>query len=103
MHPWRKSLCRDFGLANNFGFALRATPINCAMNASMLAELKKKQSGESVDEPEPAPRLSSAAISAAPGFTPCRPVEEVAAAEAKREEADAITKPELGRQVSGAL
>ena len=31
------------------------------------------------------------------------PVEEVAAAEAKREEADAITKPELGRQVSGAL
>ena len=31
------------------------------------------------------------------------PVEEVAAAEAKREEADAITKPEIGRQVSGAL
>ena len=113
VHPWRKSLCRDFGLANNFGFALRATPINCAMNASMLAELKKKQSGEDVAEPEPAPRLSSAAVAAAPGFTPWvrgirtvlegDPVEEVAAAEAKREEADAITKPELGRQVSGAL
>ena len=43
------------------------------MNASMLAELKKKQSGESVDDPEPAPRLSSAAVAAAPGFTPCRP------------------------------
>ena len=72
------------------------------MNATMLAELKKRQSGESVAEPEPAPRLSSAAYAAAPGFTPCRP-SSAAAAEAKREEADAITKPELGRQVSGAL
>ena len=43
------------------------------MNASMLAELKKRQSGESVEEPEPASRLSSAAAAAAPGFTPCRP------------------------------
>ena len=135
------------------------------MNATMLAELKKRQSGESVEEPANPSRLSSAAAAAAPGFTPCRsssaqftspsdaaplddvatermssaaaqassksarvvflmapsveekerwvrgirtvlegdPVEEVAAAEAKREEADAITKPELGRQVSGAL
>ena len=81
------------------------------MNATMLAELKKRQSGESVAEPEPAPRLSSAAYAAAPGFTPCRPssaqftypVEEVAAAEAKREEADDISRPALGRQVSGAL
>ena len=31
------------------------------------------------------------------------PVEEVAAAEAKREEADDISRPALGRQVSGAL
>ena len=59
------------------------------MNATMLAELKKKQSSESVDEPEPAPRLSSAAYAAAPGFT--------------REEAEDISRPALGRQVSGAL
>ena len=59
---------QKLGLANNF-----VRTRNCAMNASMLAELKKKQSGESVDEPEPAPRLSSAAYAAAPGFTPCRP------------------------------
>ena len=31
------------------------------------------------------------------------PVEEVAAAEAKREEAEDIARPALGRQVSGAL
>ena len=31
------------------------------------------------------------------------PVEEVAAAEAKREEAEDISRPALGRQVSGAL
>ena len=58
-------------LANNFAFAC-ATPTNCAMNATMLAELKKRQSSESAEEPEPAPRLSSAAYAAAPGFTPCR-------------------------------
>ena len=43
------------------------------MNATMLAELKKRQSGESVEESKNPSRLSSAAICAAPGFTPCRP------------------------------
>ena len=42
------------------------------MNATMLAELKKRQSGESVEEPANPSRLSSAAAAAAPGFTPCR-------------------------------
>ena len=40
------------------------------MNATMLAELKKRQSSESADQPEPAPRLSSAAAAAAPGRRP---------------------------------
>ena len=37
------------------------------------------------------------------GVVTCTLAEDLAAAEAKREEADDISRPALGRQVSGAL
>ena len=84
---------QKLGLANNFAFAFYADKLRHERLDARRAEEATVGRG----------RRRARARSSPLECRICRRAGLHTLAEAKREEADAITKPELGRQVSGAL